>query len=232
MPPLVANGRGSLKMTGNIFELPNRSSERSKGGGFVSLSHSRSQWRAALVGREAETTMLSNFLDEAFSVGASILMSGPAGVGKTRLLEEVTRLAAEEGALVLSVAGVDFEGKISYSSLHHLLLPLLKDVDSLPPALAQALGVALSLFDGEPPRPLMVANAVFSLLSRAAASQPILLMVDDFHWTDRASASVVGFIARRVHGSRIGVLAAYRTDAGAAFERAGVETMSLHPLTR
>lgn len=228
---LVIDGEGHT-MTGSTIELSNSSYTSRAAGGAVSPLPSRARPRAGLVGREDETAALWDFLDEAFSVGASVMISGAAGVGKTRLLEEVARRAADDGALILNVAGVDFEGKISYSSLHQLLLPLLDDISALSASHAQALGVALSLSDGEPPRPLLVANAVFSLLSRAADSRPLLLVVDDFHWADRASASVIGFIARRVHGSRIGVLAAYRTSAGAVFERAGVQTMSLHPLSR
>jgi len=75
-----------------------------------------------------------------------------------------------------------------------------------------------------------VANAALALLRQAAAATPVLVVVDDLQWLDRASAVVLAFVARRVGGSRVGVLAVSRSGEEGFFERSGLSGYDLRPL--
>jgi hypothetical protein len=75
-----------------------------------------------------------------------------------------------------------------------------------------------------------VSNAVLVLLQRAAARAPLLLIVDDLPWIDRASAGVLSFVARRLAGRGAGLLVACRTGADSYFDRAGLPEYELTPL--
>ncbi len=59
----------------------------------------------------------------------------------------------------------------------------------------------------------MVSNAALTLLCQAAADRPLLLIIDDLHWVDQASAQILGFIARRLRLSQVGLIAAERAGA-------------------
>ncbi|MET0955290.1 MAG: LuxR C-terminal-related transcriptional regulator, partial [Cryobacterium sp.] len=74
-------------------------------------------------------------------------------------------------------------------------------------------------------------NAAFSLLSAVARKTPLLLIVDDVQWIDRPSAVVLGFIARRVAGSHVGLIAASRTGTESFFDRHGLPEVTVEPLT-
>ena len=80
------------------------------------------------------------------------------------------------------------------------------------------------------PDRLLVSNAALALLRHAAARVPLLLIVDDLPWIDRASAGVLSFVARRLGGSRAGLLAACRTGADSYFDRGGLPEYELKPL--
>ena len=81
---------------------------------------------------------------------------------------------------------------------------------SLPDPQRDALEVALGLSAGRPPNPFLVGLAVLNLLSEAAEEQPLLCVVDDAHWLDRASARSLAFVARRLLAEKIAILFAAR----------------------
>ncbi len=66
--------------------------------------------------------------------------------------------------------------------------------------------MAFGLTAGPAPEPFLVGLACLTLLSRAAADQPVLTIVDDVHWIDAESALVLGFVARRLYADRVGML--------------------------
>jgi hypothetical protein len=131
---------------------------------------------------------------------------------------------------VLRVAGLEFEGEVSYSGLNQALFPLLGDLDKLGAVHRDALRFALGFGAGPPPDRLLVSSATLVLLRQLAARLPLLLIVDDLPWIDRASAGVLSFVARRLAGSRAGLLGARRTGAQTYFERAGLPEYELMPL--
>ena len=183
-----------------------------------------------LIGRDRDLGFLLEFFRQAAPGGGALVLSGDPGMGKTALLNALAQSAAAAGTVVLRVTGAEFEGEISFAGLNQVLLPVLGDVDELGAAHRDALRVALGFGAGPPPDWLLVSNAVLVLLQRAAARAPLLLIVDDLPWIDRASAGVLSFVARRLAGRGAGLLVACRTGADSYFDRAGLPEYELMPL--
>jgi DNA-binding CsgD family transcriptional regulator len=134
------------------------------------------------------------------------------------------------GARVLSASGIEFEAELSFGALHQVLHPLSREFGRLLPVQRRALDAALGYGDGSIPDRLVLANAVLEVLSRVAAARPLVLIVDDLPWVDRASASVFSFVARRLAGTQIGFLGATRTGEESYFDRVGLAELELGPL--
>ena len=183
-----------------------------------------------LVGRDVEMDVLGSFIERAVDGGGALLLVGDAGVGKTALLDVAARRAISLGVTVVRAAGAEFEAEISFSALHQLLLPLLDGIEELRPWYRDALSVALGLGEGPPPDRLVVSGAALDLVTRAGEKQPLLILLDDVFWMDRASADVFGFVARRLAGSHVGLLAALRTESGSLFEGCSLPRCQLEPL--
>ena len=183
-----------------------------------------------LTGRAGEPDFLAGFFRQAAVSGGALLLSGDPGVGKTALLNVLADFASASGTMVLRVAGVEFEGDVSFAGLNQALFSLLGDFEELGAAHRDALRVALGFGAGPAPERLLVSNAALTLLRHVAARVPLLLIVDDLPWIDRASAGVLSFVARRLAGSRAALLAACRTGAQSYFDRAGLPDYELKPL--
>ena len=175
-----------------------------------------------LVGRSGELALIGVFAERACTGGDTLLLFGEPGAGKTALLDAAAGAASDAGTLVLRAAGVEFEADLAFSGLHQVLLPLLDVFGQLGAAHRDALNVALGYGEGPPPDRLLVSTATLTVLRQAAAASPVLVIVDDLPWLDRASAGVLGFVARRLAGSRVGFLAASRPEPESFFERAGL----------
>ena len=172
-----------------------------------------------LIGRRAELTTLRLLVDRARSgKGQIVLLSGEAGIGKSRLVAEAKTYATAHGFLLLQ--GQCFPTDLSYPyaplldlllfvaashlataitsdlvpfvrELHHLL----PDVVSLPPDLAP-----LSTPDPEQQkRRLFTALAQF--FTGQATKQPVLLVIEDIHWSDETSLEFLHYLARRCPAS-------------------------------
>jgi DNA-binding CsgD family transcriptional regulator len=183
-----------------------------------------------LVGRGGELALIDAFIERACTSGDTLLLFGEPGAGKTALLDAAAGAASDAGTLVLRAAGVEFEADLAFSGLHQVLLPLLDEFGQLSAAHRDALNVALGYGEGPPPDRLLVSTATLTVLREAAAASPVLVIVDDLPWLDRASAGVLGFVARRLAGSRVGFLAASRPEPESFFERAGLAQHELGPL--
>ncbi|XVU29263.1 AAA family ATPase [Actinoplanes sp. CA-054009] len=137
-----------------------------------------------------------------------LVLRGAAGIGKTAILQYAETAAA--GFQVLRAVGVESEMELAYAALHQLLLPVLDRLDRLPGPRREALATVFRMRDGSPPDPFLVGLATLDLLSAASEKQPLLCLVDDCQWLDRASAQVLGFVARRLLAESIAVLFAAR----------------------
>ncbi|MFC5102980.1 helix-turn-helix transcriptional regulator [Kibdelosporangium philippinense] len=183
-----------------------------------------------LLGREHERQRLRVFLDQVRDGGASLMVSGEPGIGKSALLSDAAGRAETDGFLVLHASGVEYEADVSFSCLNQALLPVLDHLDRLPPQLADPLRVALGFGAGTAPQRLVVCNATLSLLRAVAAERPVLVVLDDLQWVDRVSTAVLTFVARRLKGTRIGFLTALRTEIGRLFEPFELPSLVLEPL--
>src|SRR5262245_4191011 len=152
---------------------------------------------AMLLDRQAERAVLDKLLDAARGGRSGVLVvRGEPGVGKTALLEYATQSAA--GLRNARVAGVESEMELAFAALQQLCRPMLDRLERLPDPQREALGVAFGLRAGEAPDRFLIGLAALSLLSETADNQPLLCVVDDAQWLDRASAQALGFVARRL----------------------------------
>jgi hypothetical protein len=150
-----------------------------------------------LSGRRAERAKLDRLLDEARERRSGVLVvRGEAGIGKTALLEYA--IASASDLRVLRAVGVESEMELAYAVLHQLLVPMLDGLARLLGPQRDALAVAFGLRDGPAPHRFQVGLAVLGLLSEAAEERPVLCVVDDAQWSDRASAQALAFVARRL----------------------------------
>jgi hypothetical protein len=94
--------------------------------------------------------------------------------------------------------GVQSEMELAFAGLHQLCAPLLSSAESLPTPQRDALRTAFGLAAGPPPDRFFVGLAVLSLLSEVAGERPLICVIDDEQWLDRASAQALGFAARRL----------------------------------
>ena len=184
----------------------------------------------SLFGRDDDLASITAFADRAAVSGGALLLSGEAGVGKTVLLDAAAAHAEAAGSRVLRAAGAEFEREVSFACLNQLLHPLLDRANGLSPAYRRALEVALGVREGSSPDRLLLSNATLALLIQATAAAPVLIVVDDLPWLDRASAMVLGVVARRLPGSRAGFLAVSRSGEDGFFDRRGLPVHDVPPL--
>ncbi len=184
----------------------------------------------SLLGRDRELAMISEFLDRAGRGGDAMLVTGEPGAGKTVLLDAAAERAMACGAQVLRASGVEFEADVPFAGLHQVLGPLVEQFEQLRHPHREALNVALGFGGGPAPDRLLVCSATLTLVRQVSKVRPLLIIVDDLHWVDRATAPVLGFLARRLAGIAAGFLAALRTDAAGFFERIGLAELEVRPL--
>jgi DNA-binding NarL/FixJ family response regulator len=175
-----------------------------------------------MVGREGELGRLLSLLDDA-EAGRSVvaLVSGDAGVGKTRLIGEVTRLAAGRGFTVLSGQCAELGDSVPYLPLADALRGAaqstgVRDALSSRPALGRLLPeggegpIADSDRSGLARQQMF--GGVLGLLAELAAAAPVLLVLEDLHWADASTRDLVTFLSRMLHRERVALIGSYRTD--------------------
>ncbi|WP_415842852.1 LuxR C-terminal-related transcriptional regulator, partial [Nocardia ninae] len=143
------------------------------------------------------------------------------------------------GVRVLRTAGAEAEQNLPYAGLQRLLYPLRRGFDALPARQLEALASALGMSDdiGEP-SPYLVGLAALTLLADVAlpdagatADRPLLIVAEDVHWLDAASAEVLAFLARRIDGEPIAMIATVREGIASPLAAAGLTAMRLRPLS-
>jgi AAA ATPase domain len=166
-----------------------------------------------LLGRRSECAVL-DALVAAVRGGESqaLVVRGEPGVGKSALLEYVAERAT--GCRILHAIGVESEMELAFSGLHQLCAPLPGRLERLPAPQRDALATAFGLQAGEAPDRFLVSLAVLSLLGDVAEERPLLCLVDDSQWLDRATAQVLAFVARRVLGESVAFVFGSRQSSG------------------
>jgi hypothetical protein len=179
---------------------------------------------------------------EAVRGGASraLVVRGEAGVGKTALLEYLAGRAS--GCRVVSAAGVQSEMELAFAGLHQFCAPMLDRLETVPAPQREALDITFGLGAGAVPDRFLVGLGVLSLLAEVAAERPLVCVVDDEQWLDRASAQVLLVAAAEPLGDpvlvwratgRLGIgAAAVRPAAEAGLVEFGARVRFRHPLVR
>ncbi len=183
----------------------------------------------AFVGRRAELARLAGALDRAKGGDAgAVLLGGEAGVGKTRLVGEFVRAAAAAGAQVLRGGCIELgEASLPYAPVVEALrglarrtprarldallgsgrgqlarlLPELGPADPSPAGGDPLDGAQLALFE-----------RLLSLLVRLGEDAPLVLVLEDLHWSDRSSRDLLAFLVHSLADARVLVVATFRTD--------------------
>ncbi|MBF6132099.1 AAA family ATPase [Nocardia otitidiscaviarum] len=183
-----------------------------------------------MFGRDAERKDLATLVDGP-DQRSGILVVGAPGIGKSSLVEETVATAAAAGVRVLRTAGAEAEHGLVYAGLHRLLYPLRRAFDDLPARQFEALTAAVGISDavGEP-SPHLVGLAALTLLADVAAERPVLLVVEDVHWLDPASAEVLAFVARRIDSEPVAMVATVRDGTSSPLRDAELTVMRLGPL--
>ena len=179
-----------------------------------------------LTDRRAERGVLDGLV-EAVCAGESrvLVVHGEPGVGKSALLEYLADRAT--GCRVLRVSGVQWEMELAFAGLHQLCAPLLDRLEVLPGPQREALRTAFGMSEGPAPDRFLVGLAVLGLLAEAAVERPVVCLVDDAQWLDRASAQVLAFVARRLGAESVGLVFSARVADGELAELPELEVKGL-----
>jgi DNA-binding CsgD family transcriptional regulator len=168
-----------------------------------------------LLGRHSERQVFDRLLATVRSGQSGVLVvRGEPGVGKTALLGYAVESA--RGFRVVRAVGVESEVELPFAALQQLCAPALERAKRLPAPQRDALGVAFGLSAGPAPDRFLVGLAVLNLLSELSQEQPLLCVVDDAQWLDRASEQALAFVARRLLAESVGMVIAAR-EPGAEF---------------
>jgi DNA-binding CsgD family transcriptional regulator len=138
----------------------------------------------------------------------AVVVRGDPGVGKTTLLEYL--LDCVTTCQVARATGVQAEMELAFAALHQVCAPMLDRLDVLPEAQQQALSIAFGLRTGKPPDRFLVGLGVLGLFAEVAREQPLVCVVDDAQWLDRASAQVLASVARRLMAESVALVFAVR----------------------
>ncbi len=182
-----------------------------------------------LIGRAPELDRLRAALRQAGNgQGSATLIAGEAGVGKTRLISELVRLSEAEGAtVVLGGCVVLGDGALPYAPIAEALRRLVRRTD--PGDLESVLGPGRSELArlvpdlgpgaGDETRGMSVDWAqarlfelLLGVLGRLASRAPVVLIVEDLHWSDRSTRDLLGFLVRNLRDSAVMLVLTYRSD--------------------
>jgi DNA-binding CsgD family transcriptional regulator len=182
-----------------------------------------------LLGRTGEQRRLDDLLTSALrGTSATLVLIGEPGIGKTALLEHA---AANAGPFhVLRARGVESEAELPFAALLEICRPVLARLEGLESQQADALRAAFGIGGRVGAPPFAIGAATLSLLAAAAEERPLLLLADDAHWLDRASADALAFAVRRMRADAVAALFATRPGEGRPFSGRDLPELELRGL--
>ena len=201
--------------------------------------------------REGELARVDALLAAARAGGGGVLLvTGPAGIGKTALLGAARERASQAGMRVLAGRGGELESGFSFGVARQLFEPLLAGAgaaerEALLAGAARRALIALDsqadaaeLAGNEPPFGVM--HGLYWLAVNASEAGPVLVAVDDLHWADQASVRFLLYLADRLSGLPVALVLSWRAadvqddaDRLARLEQIAASSMvSLAPLSR
>lgn len=158
-----------------------------------------------LVGRDAVLATVRDHLDGGTRAA---VVTGIAGAGKTAVLAVATRACVADGRLALTLTCHESERDLPFGMLVDLL--------STSPGAEEVLDLVLPSPARAAVDALRLRLEVLAWLERVSEERPVVLIVDDAHWCDESSLSVLGFVAHRLAGSQASVVVAARGDTAPA----------------
>jgi predicted ATPase len=177
-----------------------------------------------LLERDRELASLEALIDGA-AVGQArlALVEGPAGIGKTQLVTQARRQAAEAGLRVLAARGGELEREFPFGVVRQLFEPIV--IREAAQALTGAAAAARAVFESPEAMPgdddlgdssYSVLHGLYGLTVNLSSERPLLLAVDDLHWCDRPSLRFLAYLVRRLEGLSVVVVGSLRAaDPGA-----------------
>jgi predicted ATPase/DNA-binding NarL/FixJ family response regulator len=188
----------------------------------------RSLVSPVFVGRDAELAALTAALDAAVAGDpAVVLLSGEAGVGKTRLVEEAAERASAAGARVLAGSCIEMGGEgLPFGPLAHAFRSLMRDASPeeldayIGPARSELAQVLPDLDPDSAPGAGSIGKGgtarllelVVGVIERIAADRPLMFVIEDLHWADRSTLDLVALLVRALRANRVLIVVSFRTD--------------------
>jgi len=168
-----------------------------------------------LVDRDRELMTLEHALDAAARGGSRVLLvEGPAGIGKSRLLLESRSLAAQRDLPLLLARGSQLEQEFAFGAVRQLFEPVLTDPARREELLSGAAASARGVFESVDTRAdgsFAVLHGLYWLTVNLAADGPLVLVVDDLQWCDSGSLRFLAYLARRLDALPVLLLGTVRT---------------------
>jgi DNA-binding CsgD family transcriptional regulator len=194
--------------------------------------------RLELLERDAELAAFEALFGDASGRGRLLAIEGPPGIGKTSLILEARRRARRAGMQVLSARGSELENTFSFGVVRQLFEPFLVQLpaDERAELLVGAAELATPLFEPAQiaapatPASLALLHGLYWLTANVAARRPLLLVVDDLHWCDRATLRWLAYVLPRLDGLDLSIVVALRPTEPEAADPAVLGQLLSDPL--
>jgi DNA-binding CsgD family transcriptional regulator len=192
--------------------------------------------------REGEIARIADALTDASSNrGRLLVIEGPSGIGKSRLLESAAVLARSTGATVLHACGGELEREYAFGLVIRLLEPMLRAPAGTRSLLRGRASLAAPLLsaDAEPQGPaatsdeFSLVHGLYWCMANLAEDRPLTVLVDDVQWADELSLRFLIYLANRLQDFPVALIVALRTgdpDADSDLVRRLVGTTAEHCL--
>jgi DNA-binding SARP family transcriptional activator/tetratricopeptide (TPR) repeat protein len=232
----VRDGRVAEAAGSRVLETESPGTgEAAAGGHATDIVASRSQqaFRLPMVGRDHELDLVRTAQSQAMPDGRLILVAGEAGIGKSRLTEEMVAAATAEGSVALVARAFPSEDGIPYAPVADLIRAGLRRPGStdalltlgastlaelarlmpLPTQLASAVPDVSAHTGDEPVARSRLLEAISTTLAALVAGPlPGIIAVEDVQWLDDASAEALAYLGRRLVGRSLAIVVTYRPE--------------------